>query len=62
MVRFIGYDEESKTLRIQFDKSVYEYFIVPEDVARQADVMLAGEDYGWIRKYLVGIYPSRRVV
>ena len=41
-------------------KKVYDYFLVPPDVARQAEVALAGGDDGFFRRTIRGVYPFRR--
>lgn len=61
-VRFVAYNEEQSTLRLQFDGGeVYDYFIVPPDVARHAEVALADGGSPFFRSSIRGVYPSRRV-
>ena len=62
MIAFISYDPEQSQLRIRFDGGeVYDYFIVPPDVGRAAEVALAGGDSGFFTTAIKGIYPYRRV-
>lgn len=57
MIRFLGYDESNQVLRVQFNKRVYDYHLVPRDVGTQAEPMLAGGDQGWFHRVIKGTYP-----
>ena len=61
MIQYLGYDPQERQLRLLFDgKQVYDYFLVPPDVARQVEVALAGGDNGFFRRTIRGVYPFRR--
>mgnify|MGYP001619433404 FL=1 len=61
MIQYLGYDSQERQLRILFNgKKVYDYFLVPPDVARQVEVALAGGDDGFFFRSVRGVYPFRR--
>mgnify|MGYP001570239024 FL=1 len=66
MIQFLGYDPEQRTLRVSFSHgpgkaTVYDYYLVPPDVAHMAEAEMKGEDGGFFRKSVRGVYPSRKV-
>ena len=62
MIAFVFYKPEDRTLRIQFHRGTYyDYFLVPPDVGRQAEVSLAAGDAGFFRSSIRGIYPYRKL-
>lgn len=61
MIQYLGFDPQERQLRLLFNgKKVYDYFLVPPDVARQVEVALAGGDEGFFHRTIRGVYPFRR--
>ena len=57
-VSYIDYNESTQTLRLKFDGGeVYDYFFVPHEVGRLAEVGVA-ENF---KTAIKGVYPHRRV-
>lgn len=62
MIRVLFYNAQENQLRLQFDGGeVYDYFLVPPDVGRAAEVALAGENPAFFGSAIKGIYPYRRL-
>jgi hypothetical protein len=62
MIHFVEYNSETTTLRVRFDGGeVYDYYLVPPDAGRAAEVALSGGDHGYFKTSIKGIYPFTRV-
>jgi len=55
----IGYDKESRRLRVQFKKSIYDYYDVPEYV--HYEMMQSGSKGDYLNVVIKGNYNYKKV-